>query len=553
MPKPYLFILLFCFIADKSFAQSPFSTSDSVDINNINARILVHGDMSWDPVSQIAACEFPKGSGKHINFASSLWMSGYDAGGQLHIAAQTYRQHGNDYWPGPLGVSDTLSYATSQDWAKIWKVSRNDISNFLSLSTHTIANTPQTILNWPAKGNTHAAGNSGASLTITTDMAPFIDLNGNGTYEPLAGEYPDIKGDQALWWVFSDKGSTHNETNGRPLGVEVQSMAYAYNRGTLIDNVVYYDYKIINRSTNSYSGMRIGLWDDVDLGYYNDDYIGYDSTHRMGVAYNGTSDDGLLASPSHPHNSYGKNIPVVGMTMIVAPGDVGTSYAPAGSFINYTNGYDPPTVDTEYNNYLHAKSKDGRHYIHDTTDIDFMGIPSGPDVDFVFTGDPGDTNQWSECSKRDNPGDRRFILTTGDFSLSAGGSQHFVLALVTTDPDTMNGCGSVTFDSIKIVADTAWAVYHNPPPPNSVNNIELAAAISIYPNPAHDLPYIEHVYEPQNEAFITVYNSIGQTIAVAIDKAQTKDKIDISKLVPGAYYLLYRSGNIQRGMSFIKN
>ncbi len=47
-------------------------------------------------------------------------------GGQLHIAAQTYRQSGNDYWPGPL-VGDTLTYATSQSWAKIWKVDRNDI------------------------------------------------------------------------------------------------------------------------------------------------------------------------------------------------------------------------------------------------------------------------------------------------------------------------------------------------------------------------------------------------------------------------------------------
>ncbi len=226
----------------------------------------MHGDMFWNPATGVAACEFPQGSGKNINFASALWMSGYDGSGQLHLTAQTYRQNGNDYWPGPLDSSDTLTYASSQNWAKIWKVNNSDLQYFLGLTTHTTTNTPQAILTWPAKGNVNAQGNAGAALTITNDMAPFIDLNGNGIYEPLLGEYPDIKGDQALWWVFSDNGPTHTQSNGKPLGVEVHAMAYAYSRGTLIDNVIYFDYTVVNRSPNSYSNMRIGLWDDIDLG-----------------------------------------------------------------------------------------------------------------------------------------------------------------------------------------------------------------------------------------------------------------------------------------------
>ena len=109
------------------------------------------------------------------------------------------------------------------------------------------------------------------------------------------GEYPAIKGDQALWWVFSDNGPTHTETNGKPLGVEVHVMAYAYKRGTLIDNVVYYDYIVINRSANAYSNFRIGLFDDMDLGYFDDDFIGFDSSRRLGITYNGTDCDGCSA------------------------------------------------------------------------------------------------------------------------------------------------------------------------------------------------------------------------------------------------------------------
>ncbi len=537
MYKPLLFSLLLSSTVVQAIAQAPFTTCDSVDVNNINARILVHGDMSWDPVVGVAACEFPKGSGKHINFATSFWTSGFDGVGQLHVSAQTYRQTGNDYWPGPL-VGDTLTYSASQNWAKIWKVDRNDIFYFLSLSTHTTSNTPESILTWPAKGNVNAAGNAGAALIITTDMAPFVDLNSNGIYEPLSGEYPDIKGDQALWWVFSDNGPTHSVTHGRPMGVEVQSMAYAYNRGTLIDNVVYYDYKVINRSVNSYTGMRFGLWDDMDLGYYDDDFIGFDSVHRMGVTYNGISDDGSTAFPLLPANSYGTHIPVAGMTMIVVPGDIGATYVPAGSFVYYDDGT-TPTVDTQYNNYLHAKHGNGVHYVHDTTGNDFLGTQSGPDCNFVFTGDPSDTSQWSECSKNDNPGDRRFILTTSDFNLAAGGSQHLVLALVTTNPDTLNGCGRVSFDSIRIVADTAWAIYNNPLPPNAVKNVALPEAISIFPNPATTQLTI---YSAKKITTITITNLFGQTVYNSqFTVGSRRASIDVAAL-PSGVYLVRVSG-----------
>ena len=129
-----------------AFAQSPFSTIDYVDINNIKAALLVHGDMWWNPTTQLASCEFPKGSGHHISFMSSLWMSGYDAGNNLYVSAQTYRQNGNDYWPGPLDSNGTLTYTNSEAWAKIWKINQTDINTFNAISVHDTANTPPDIL-----------------------------------------------------------------------------------------------------------------------------------------------------------------------------------------------------------------------------------------------------------------------------------------------------------------------------------------------------------------------------------------------------------------------
>ena len=405
-------------------AQTPFSTCDSMSVNNINARQLIHGDMWWNPATQLNSCEFPKGSEKHLAAGGALWMSGYDGANGLHIAAQTYRQHGTDYWPGPLDSNGTLSYATSQNWARFWKVAASDISTFNGIATHTVANTPAVILEWPAKGNAHAKGFNGVSLSITQDIAPFVDVNSDGIYDALQGDYPAIKGDQALWWIFSDNGPTHSESNGLPLKVEIHAMAFAYNRGTLIDNVVYYEYNIYNKSSGNYNNFRIGQWADMDLGWAFDDYIGFDSSHRMGIVYNGKSPDG-----SGQFNSYGTNIPVAGVTMVVLPGDNPPStFAPAGSFMYYNNDatrLGNPVSPLEHDNYLRSKWRDSTHVVNDFQGygIPSSGYGSGPLTNYCFTGDPSNHLEWSECSSQNAPNDRRFIITSNDFTLNAGSSQ----------------------------------------------------------------------------------------------------------------------------------
>jgi hypothetical protein len=534
------------------FAQAPFSTIDYVDINNINAAVLVHGDMWWNPALQIAQCEFPKGSGHDISFTGSLWMSGYDAGNNLHVSAQMYRQTGNDYWPGPLDANDSLTYLSSQGWAKIWKVNESDIVAFIGTATHTTTNTPTDILTWPAKGNPYAQGGFSTALTISQDMAPFVDVNNDGIYNPLQGDYPAIKGDQALWWVFSDNGPTHTQTNGIPLKVEIHAMAYAYSRGTLIDNVVYYEYTIFNRSPNNYTNYRIGQFADMDLGYAFDDYIGFDSSYRMGIDYNGNPFDG-----TGQVNSYDTMIPTAGVTMIVLPGDnPPATFVPAGSFIFFNNDYSAlgnPVSPGEYSNYLRSMWRDSSHVVDD---FQGYGIPSngtgtGPNTNYVFPGDPSDTSKWSECSSQNPPGDRRFIITSNDFTLNAGASEKVVMALVTTNPMLHNGCPSTSFDSIKVVADTAWNIYFNPLPALSVSNlVNQNSQIRIYPNPAHDKIFIETNGMVSGQ--LVIYNTMGQAVNAMPNMHQSKTQVDIAGLPGGVYYILYRDATEQKAITFIK-
>ena len=538
MKKSFLLTIILCASVALTYGQIPmpaFGTMDSIDINNVNALSMVHGDMWYNPNIGQARCESPKGSGKTFAYAGALWIAAYDLSNNLHIAGQTYRGDGDDYWPGPLDANHTLSYATSQKWAKIWKVYQTDIDTFLTQSSHTISNTAPSILHWPGKGNTYATGDSGVALTVTTPMAPFVDVNHNGIYEPLSGDYPAIKGDEALWNVYSDNGPLHDRTNGAALKFEIHLMTYAYHRNTLIDNVVYYEYSIINKSALDYHACRIGFWADLDLGYSSDDYTGFDSSHHMGINYNAVSPDG-----SGQAYAYDTMIPMSAVTVIRMPGDGNASHLqPAGGFIYFNNessATGDPSSLTSFTNYLHNTWIDGVHLADDFAGpgVASNGRGSGPLVDYAYTGDPSDSNQWSECASHNNSGDRRFLVTTPDFDLAAGAGTTYVVALLVSNPQLNNVCPTANFDAIKTVADTAWANYYanwdsTLSTPNIItNNYD----IKVFPNPATNCINILSSLSGTAE----LYNMLGQKL-ITQSLYNTHSQIDISHLSTGIYLL----------------
>ena len=120
-------------------------------------------------------------------------MGGYDSGGQLKEAAQTYRQSGNDYWPGPLRDDATTDYARCLAYDKFWKINKDDVQNYYNwcvggqvganpiLSSTTQPAPMDQITNWPAfNPEGHA-------------MAPFYSPTGDYTsYDPTSCTVPDF-------------------------------------------------------------------------------------------------------------------------------------------------------------------------------------------------------------------------------------------------------------------------------------------------------------------------------------------------------------------------
>lgn len=538
----------------QALAQTPFGAKDYVDINNIKAAVLLHGDMNWDPAAQQSDCEFPKGSGIHLSNATSVWMGGFDDQNQLHVSAQTYRQTGNDFWPGPLDVNGNLDMATSTKWARIWKVNFIEIGNHVNNTNRAVNNTPKDILEWPAKGNPHAKGNGGAALSITTDMAPFVDVNSDGSYNALDGDYPKIKGDQMLWWVFSDNGPTHDNTTSMPLHLETHACAYAYARGGGIDNIVFYEMDIQNKSAWNYSGFRLAISADMDLGYPDDDYIGFDSARRLGYVYNGLIADGTGQVPA-----YGNLVPVAGYTLLKMPGDAGTNYAPAGSFMTFNNDGSVrgnPQIPEEFYYYMTARFRDGQHLNDDFAGkgVNSSGRGPGPLSNYIFTGDPADTNTWSECNCSNYYGDRRFVLSTNDITINQNTGVSIAFALVTTDRGAGNTCPGLMLTGIKDITDTAWKYFNNPPASRlSVHDIDSRSALQLHPNPADDILYIDWPQGTQSgEASLDVFDVTGRKMNVVHTAKSDKIKVDVSSLPPGVYSVRVGNGAQYAAAVFVK-
>ncbi len=283
-----------------------FPNSDFISINNIKANINNDGSLFWNKNTMLPGFEVPNGSGKNANYASAVWIGALDNNGQIHVAGQRYGD-GEDFFPGP--IMDSISYKNEQEkWNRTWKVSKQEIEYHMAHWSDPAYVMPEVIANWP--GNCNTCG-------YFYNMAPFWDVNEDGIYSPQLGDYPKIKGDQAVYFIFNDSMATHTETDGgNKLGIEVHAMAYGFDcySDSAFWNTIFINYEIINRSTKIYDSTFVGYWTDMDLGDAYDDYIECDVKRGSFYGFNGDAMDGDGTGAT-----YGANPPALSFTFLGGP------------------------------------------------------------------------------------------------------------------------------------------------------------------------------------------------------------------------------------------
>ncbi|MES2513879.1 MAG: T9SS type A sorting domain-containing protein [Bacteroidota bacterium] len=541
--------IIFIYMSVQTNAQNPLKY---LDINQVKAGIYNRGDMHWNSNSGNASYEVPIGSGSHSDFATAFWIGGYDVGNQLHLAAQTYRQSGVDFWPGPLDTTNgAINSSTSNQYDKIWKLNQSDIDAFkTNFSNGNVQNGSYTpvadLLSWPAIG----AGFK------TRNMAPFMDVNGNHIYDPMTGgDYPIIKGDQSLYFIFND--NLAHGTGGLPLKVEIHATAYAYGNSALasqypfLSKATFYNYKIINRSSLDYHDVMATLWTDVDLGYYGDDYIGCNVSGNYGYAYNGDNNDETVAGTA----GYGAFCPAAGYQVLKGPfmptdgidnnnNGIIDEYCEQQllSHFNYFNNSFPgvplastdPATAAEYFKYMTGYWKDGNPFTCGGNG--YGGIVQTP---FMY---PGTTYTNGVCGSGNwvdatNPGDRRYMIGVGPFNFPSHSVQEIEyvhctsfdysaannpVAKLKMDMQFLRNFSDI-FDPVNCTAI-------------SVNELDEPANFNLFPNPVTSELVISFNQQKQQFTQVSIVDVLGKEIIFKTAQDFNQLTLNVSELQRGIYF-----------------
>lgn len=537
-----------------------------MEFNDVRALIEVGGSLWQDRANGSAAYFVPAEANTTVIFAGAIWMGGKDVNGQLKLAALTFRS-GNDFWPGPLSVDvNSGNYNPNQpvgdnairdfgaatidpdvciEYDRFFSIAKSEVTQF-SLQ-YECSQTPgceeiynisadaiNRINNWPAHGD--------VSRGQDFYLAPFYDRNNNGVYEPSLGEYPwfddilnrddvvcgsdrriTLFGDQTNWWVFNDKGNIHTESGGDPIGMEIRAQAFTFATNDEVNKMTFYNYEMINRSTQTLEETYFSQYVDGDIGLANDDFTGCDVSRGLGFMYNGVDFD-----PGQNGSGYGENVPAVGIDFFEGPyqdpdgidnpgprtevvngqsvfiqpsvaealaqdgivySGIGIGYSDGivdnerfgmRRFNYYTNGANAGQGDprnnfpTDFYNYMSGFWRDGTDNFFGGTGYPGGNGTSQIPTDFMFPGDSDPlfwgtqgiptTYNWSETQTTDagasnQPGDRRFVQSAGPFTLTPGATNNLTVGVIYGRSFSGDAFESVA--AVKIADTKAQALFDN--------------------------------------------------------------------------------------------
>lgn len=387
----------------------------TIGVNNLQMVVTNVGSFAYDATNHYGKADglyFPRGTNKTVIFASGLWV-GARINGTPRV---TVAEYSTEYSPG--GMSNG-TFVPDAGRYHVYKINRGDSRE-----------TNPDYANWPFD-----------------DGAPALkNAAGSDSLDEFGNRIPTILGDQSLYAIYNDADpGAHTNGAGRsdPLGLEVQQYVFAFARGGALGNTVYLTFKIINKGHDTLEDTYVSLWSDPDVGNASDDLVGCDTLLSLGYAYN----DG-------PDYVYGAGAPAVGFDflegpVVPAPGDSALQFRryihgfrnlPMTSFNKYVNGTDPTNKIESYN-YMRGLWANG----------DSVTDDAGQVTPFQVAGDPVTEAGWIDV----NAGDRRFMMSSGPFTMAPGDTQEVVVAVLVGQGD--DHLSSIT--ALKSVSSQAQAVF----------------------------------------------------------------------------------------------
>lgn len=460
-------------------------------------KLRINADGQLATYSNSAGSELVAGSNNHLFKFINLWVSAKDNNDNLYIASTNGFNHKSDFSQGPIDSFNYLGVEPSE-WNYVWSISASAINEHRANFQNTNYTMNEAIKNWPSNSN---------SRSFTKYLAPFIDYDKDGIYNPGKGDYPEIIGDQASYFIVNDNFSEHKASGGQSLKIEVYGMAYSLAN---LPNTVFVKYFIINRTPANYKDVRVSFHSGFQLGNDKDNYCGTLVNRNMVFACNGDAND---------DDHFGTNKPLASL-MVMNKDLASTLY-----ITNDTNANSGmPLIPSHHRNMMEGNWKSGK-----TLTFGNQGMDNSNNSKFVFPGlsDPSFSGQnWEETAM---PGERSLLTNLAYPNLNSKGYIELDIAISGFEKSSGNPYEFLEQKATDI--NSKWANRTATTPKIETKEIALKNPISKG----------ENFYEPWFANFneISILNHLGQTIHTI---NATKENVLILN-EPGIFFICFKSEN----------
>ncbi len=540
--KTPIFVSILFFLAGTVFSQSSDSTGRVGDryiiqVNNLAFPIKSNGALSDFSYANL--------NGDMVLFSAGFFLAG-KTGNNIWASIESPSMLEEDYVPGAINDSLNLSKG-------IFVIRRSD---------------PPFGKSWQEWKDAVKFG------------AKFYDGDGDGKYNPVDKnldslwndneDMPYLLGNITTWCVYNDSGYHHLGWNpSEPSGIEIRQTVFAGNE-IFLQNTIYVIYSIVNRGivSDSLPNVYFAVWADPEIGEWNDDLSGCDTTFSTGFAYNNGSDLQL-----------GNNPPAVFFTILQGPvvedssGVSGTSRGRNNFGQNYGQYlYDGKTnlrtaafqkhvniailgwLESPYSVYRQMR---GLHPYEGQFDPCTFGegvvVPDSicnlVNPAFMFSGDPVAGTGWLDTFAYD----QRVLLSTGPFDLVKDKPQNIIIAYTAMrGNDALDAVrrGKMLVSEVireydsNFVSLTYEAAPSSPPPSNQLTYYKL---YQNYPNPLNPSTNIKYSVPQKSQVQIKVFDVLGNEIETIVNEQKPIGTYEITwdaaNLPSGVYFYQLKAGD----------
>ena len=521
------------------FSILPAIDKDTLSINNIKMWVTNSAQYSHDPLTDGSGFYWPSEAPHALIYDDGFIWSG-KVNGEIRANGSTYS---SGVVPGNILQNGNPADKTDLRFS-VWKYRKDESS----LSQFQKEVNDYNFINWP--------GDIGA---------PFIDEDNDGIYTK-GNDKPKMHGDETAFFVVNDLDTTVSQyfAGSDPIGLEFQHTVCAFNDNELLNDVLFRNVKIINKSSYQIDSMFVGFWSDGDLGYAGDDYFGCDSSLNLAYFYNGDNYDEV-----DYNRGYGLAPPSFGYEVLrggIAKGSANDSVFIDGkwkkestdlgmttfiSIIKHANSVAP--TDWPQGSYRGSLEMFNLMSGRINSGLLFIGQKSGkPLGHFPFSGDPETQTGMVEGMDSEfpmYPDDRRLALSSGPFTFAPGDTQNITIA-------TIVARGSSNLNSVTKLKEKAKLVqqYFD----ESLIKEEEKRKASIptqfelfqnYPNPFNPVTSINYSLTEKSFVNLTVYDILGDKVITLVNEMKNfgRHKVEFSAsnygLSSGVYFYRLQAGN----------